>query len=735
MTRPAREPAPCGCYDRAPPRVIGKQIGHYEILAPLGSGGMGMVCRARDSRLGRQVAIKFLPPELAADGELRARLLNEARAASALDHPNICTIHGIEEGEDGQLFIVMAIYDGESLAERLRRGPLPALEAVDVALQVTAGLAAAHEHGILHRDVKPANLFVTRRGEVKILDFGLAKIAGAQKLTRTGSSMGTLTYMSPEQLRGEGVDRRVDLWALGAVLHEMLVGEAAFAGENQGAVIYAILHRLPPPPSSLRPGIEPLDGVVARCLAKDPDERYPDVAALHADLSAARAELVELTSGETRILPAGAARASAAVPAPPASRPREAPAPSAASAAPEAHELEPDEACARARQLVNTMDRQSIEEARRFLELAIARDPDYALAHSSLGHLYCMRFIATTDRADLETAIVHLERALALDPALGDAHVWATYAYARLDRFAEARASGERAVELEPDHPMSHYLLGIGLWMQGVVGHDVSGYAAAAASLERVIRLAPRYQAAHQILGALCLACGQYERAERPLARAAEIEASGDFEIARFVGATALLGRLAYRRGRLDEADSILARAQSLAEHAEHVYAAATRAQVLCWQGDLLHRRHDGAAALRRFRLAREQVAASPRSLGLGWVLLRAHLGLAKCFRSLTMLREAERERTEALRLLAERGGHDFSCIWEGGEAETAVDQAVIEAGAGRHETALQQLASAIDLGWREVPVLASEPAFAPLRELPGFAPLEARLRALAPLG
>jgi serine/threonine-protein kinase len=199
--------------------VKGETVSHYRILDELGRGGMGIVYLAEDSRLGRRAALKFLPPDASRDDEVTQRFIQEARTASALDHPNVCTIYEIGESQDGRLFIAMACYDGETLEQRLKRGPLSPAEAVDVALQVARGLRKAHEAGIVHRDIKPANVFLTRDGIVKILDFGIAKLGDTKALTRTGLTIGTGAYMSPEQIRGEEADARTDLWSLGVVFY------------------------------------------------------------------------------------------------------------------------------------------------------------------------------------------------------------------------------------------------------------------------------------------------------------------------------------------------------------------------------------------------------------------------------------------------------------------------------------------------------------------------------------
>jgi serine/threonine protein kinase len=274
--------------DWGPATLSGRTISHFRIGEPLGSGGMGVVYAAEDTRLGRPVALKFLAPELVRDPAAKARLLMEARAASALDHANLCTILDVGESEDGLLFLAMPRYDGESLQRRIARGPLPVEEALDIAVQAARGLAKAHEHGIIHRDVKPGNLFVTRDGVVKILDFGIAKLSEETGHTRLGAILGTPSYMAPEQTRGETVDARADVWSLGVVLYEMLAGRRPFAGGSGAAVVHAVLQGTPEPLAHLRPEVPAeLDRIISRMLAKDPGERPADAAEALADLRSA----------------------------------------------------------------------------------------------------------------------------------------------------------------------------------------------------------------------------------------------------------------------------------------------------------------------------------------------------------------------------------------------------------------------------------------------------------------
>ncbi len=227
--------------------MIGQTVSHYRIVERLGGGGMGVVYKAVDTRLNRTVALKFLSADQIRDADAAARFRQEAQSASALDHPNICTVFEIDDAPDGQTFIAMAHYEGETLKQRIERGPLSVGDAVGIARQIAQGLAKAHSAGIVHRDIKPANLIVTTDGIVKILDFGIAKAPGQEELTRTGTTLGTLSYMAPEQLSGAGTDHRVDLWALGAVLHEMLAGQPPFGRDDPTALVSAILARDPAP--------------------------------------------------------------------------------------------------------------------------------------------------------------------------------------------------------------------------------------------------------------------------------------------------------------------------------------------------------------------------------------------------------------------------------------------------------------------------------------------------------
>ena len=273
--------------------MIGTTISHYKITEKIGEGGMGVVYKAEDIKLKRPVALKFLAPHLLREEEGRKRFQREAMAAAALDHPNVCTVYEIDEADD-RTFIVMAFLDGRTLSRKIADGPLKLPEALSIAIQMADGLEAAHEKGVVHRDIKPDNLMLMKgsRGLVKLMDFGLAQLAESSKLTREGTTLGTPIYMSPEQALGEPTDRRSDVWGLGVVLYEMVAGRPPFQGEVDQAVIYAIANEQHEPLTALRTGVpKELERIADKCLAKDAEERYQHVTDLLVDLQACRRDL------------------------------------------------------------------------------------------------------------------------------------------------------------------------------------------------------------------------------------------------------------------------------------------------------------------------------------------------------------------------------------------------------------------------------------------------------------
>ncbi|MFQ5865531.1 MAG: protein kinase [bacterium] len=282
--------------------MIGKTISHYQILEKLGEGGMGVVYKAEDINLKRTVALKFLPLQATGSREEKSRFVYEAQAAARLNHPNICTIYEIEESV-GQSFISLEYIEGQTLKERIEAGPLRFEQALELAIQVIEGLQAAHKKGIIHRDIKSANIMLDENGKPKIMDFGLAKLAGRTQITKSGTTMGTVAYMSPEQARGQDVNHRTDIWSLGVVLYEMLTGSLPFKGDYDQAVVFSILNEDPVPMTHLLKDIPlELDRIVNKCLEKEPSKRYQTASELRDDIMSVMSDMGWLGSTTLRTM-------------------------------------------------------------------------------------------------------------------------------------------------------------------------------------------------------------------------------------------------------------------------------------------------------------------------------------------------------------------------------------------------------------------------------------------------
>jgi tetratricopeptide (TPR) repeat protein len=477
-----------------PPSLAGQSIAHFRVIERLGAGGMGVVYRAADTRLPRTVALKLLQPELIPSAAARERLLREARAVAALDHPNVCAIFEVGETAEGRTFLAMACYDGEDLGERLRRGPLPAAEAVDVAAQIAAGLEHAHARGIVHRDLKPANVMITVEGRVRVLDFGLARLVDDARLTGTGASFGTPAYMSPEQIRSAAVDARSDVWSLGVLLHEMLTGEAAFPGEGVQAVFYSILHQQPRPLATRARDLpDGLAAVLDRLLSKSTADRYQDMGAVRRALASVGTPEAPKRPWRARLLAqrhggalAGSARwiAMAGVLAALAAT-------GLAWRAPEPFSLAGrSTASDEARRLylkgMHLYDRSEFARARDLFARAVAADPGFALAHAALSSATSyLGFFGTLPAAEA---------------------------------YPQADAAAVQAVRLDADLAAGHVALALARFF----GH--LDYAGAEAALRRATELDPRSFDAHYVAGVLSVNRGRLDRGMRELGRALELD-------------------------------------------------------------------------------------------------------------------------------------------------------------------------------------------------------------------
>ena len=591
--------------ERAAPPLLGhlraaafvqprRMVGPYEIIERLGEGGMGVVWRAWDTRLERTIALKFLPWHRGASETARERFLVEARAIAALDHVNICTVYDIGEADAGELFIAMACYEGETLDRKLVRGPLPVGEALHITRQILAALAHAHERGIVHRDVKPANIMVTTDGVAKLLDFGIAKLADVM-LTATGSQVGTAAYMSPEQVRGERVDQRADLWAAGVVLYELLAGVRPFAGDTREALLHAITTGAPRP---LPAASAALEAAIQRALARIPEERPASARAFALELERIASDSLEdsgtpisrqpyrVVRPRTRVLLAagilalgGVAWVALTSELPPMRGAMERSA-ETRSAKPITNNAQALEAYQRAVFYMTEVGdgrsgtpREHAGIAITLLQEAIALDSGFALAYARLARAYNITqfggVAAEAPRDARERAYLAVQKALALDSTLAEAYaargdmVW-TLSF----NFPHERAATDyrHAIALDPELPWAHQSLG-SLYMH------VGLFERALAQFDTVLILEPTYFAARMRIARVHLYQNDYQRALH------EFEAVPEFEVS-WQNAIALhyLGRAAEALSHIERLSQRFPKDADVASAYAIVLAAAGRA-------------------------------------------------------------------------------------------------------------------------------------------------------------
>ena len=559
--------------------MIGQTVSHYRMIEKLGAGGMGVVYKAVDLELERAVALKFLSDGVVGHSNARERFLREARAASQLDHVNIGTIFGVEQTAEGRVFIVMAYYDGETLAAAIRRGRLAATTAVDYCTQMARGLAEAHSRGIVHRDVKPSNVLFARGGVLKLVDFGLAKLADETRITQSGSRLGTPSYMSPEQAQALPVDHRGDIWALGVILYEMLTGNVPFEADSVPAMLYKIVHSPPPPLDEIDPEIRE---VVSKAIAKDPGRRYQSMAEMlvglgasttttgHAPVLSSREVTLEVPSPLRRLtrLPwmrgaspwkwlAGSTAVALAlalllVPRSPSSIAEDpatsvgSPDASIARSAPAAYEKYLEGVAA-----LERWDKgDNLAAAVALFEEATRLDPDLALAFARLSEGHRLQSILERDPDLLDTALEEATRAAQLNPELAPVQVALGRAHARQGDTDLALESLQRALKLDAHNVDA-------LTAISSVYEKLGRQDDAESSLRRAVDVQPDSWAAHDAFGNFCFGRRQYDQAIQHWRRVLEITPDN-------ASAYTNLGAAFAESGRLPEAQTMYERALAI---------------------------------------------------------------------------------------------------------------------------------------------------------------------------
>src|SRR5438132_4857906 len=529
-----------------------RQLGHYMIIRQLGAGGMGEVYLADDKRLARKVAVKVLPADLTRDDEAKRRLLREARSVAALDHPNVCTVYEVDE-QDERLYIVMQYIEGETLADRISRERMSLLECVDIAMEIASALGEAHSHGVIHRDIKPANVMINLRGQVKVLDFGLAKSAATVQqsatdllVSRTGTISGTAPYMSPEQIRGEPLDGRSDIFSLGVVLYEIAAGSRPFDRPSAVGTITSIL--FDPPPPLAREEFKPLEPVIKTCLAKNPSDRYQTAADLRGELEALRAGRATSREAKTSV--------------------RE------QRIAPK-HAVDPEAAqlVLKGRVQWNKRHPEAVKQGIELFQQAIERDPAYSQAYAGLADCYLMlAFLQVVPPTDVLSRIkAAATRAIEIEPALAQPHATLGYAAGLFEwNWPEAARELQTAMRLDSNYPWAPHWYGLLLTgrgqfeesfaqmarakeldslspiisvARGIPLHYGRRYKEALALYHAIIETEAAFAPAHYYIGLTYEQLGEYEQALHHFERSMAISGRISFFFASLVHCTAVSGK------------------------------------------------------------------------------------------------------------------------------------------------------------------------------------------------